>query len=55
MLAFFSTLFLSLITCSDFSLVDGHCFKAFIVGKTNTLNYYQGMNLTETTPVNVSG
>lgn len=29
---------------SDFSLVDGHCFKTFLVGKTNTLNYYQPVN-----------
>jgi hypothetical protein len=31
----------------DFSLVDGHCFKALYVGKTNTLNYYQPINQTE--------
>lgn len=30
----------------DFSLVDGHCFKALFVGKSNTLNYYQSMNQT---------
>lgn len=29
---------------SDFSLVDGHCFKSLLVGKTNTLNYYQAVN-----------
>lgn len=32
---------------SDFSLVDGHCFKALYLGKTNTLNYYQPINQTE--------
>jgi hypothetical protein len=30
----------------DFSLVDGHCFKSLLVGKTNTLNYYQAVNST---------
>lgn len=37
--------------CRDFSLVDGHCFKALFVGKSNTLNYYQSMN--QTNPENV--
>ena len=29
--------------------MDGHCFKSLIVGKTNTLNYYQAVNTTERT------
>jgi hypothetical protein len=24
--------------------VDGHCFRSLIVGKSNTLNYYQAAN-----------
>lgn len=42
---------LSLPSCRDLSLADGHCFKNLIVGKTNTLNYYQPMNFTANTTV----
>ncbi|KAL4441531.1 hypothetical protein ABPG77_002035 [Micractinium sp. CCAP 211/92] len=37
----------------DLSLADGHCFKNLIVGKTNTLNYYQPMNFTANTTVHI--
>ena len=40
--------------CSDFSLVDGHCFRGLILGKTNTLNYYQAANFSAPTQVCVS-
>lgn len=39
--------------CSDFSLADGHCFKSLLVGKTNTLNYYQAVNNTAEIQVGV--
>lgn len=42
---------LALAACRDLSLADGHCFKNLIVGKTNTLNYYQPMNFTANTTV----
>lgn len=40
---------------SDFSLADGHCFKSLIVGKSNTLNYYQAVNGTSEIQVRLGG